>query len=336
MNSKERIIATISGEKADRVPVFPLLMSFAAKRIGSSYKDFALNGCVLAEAQLNIYERFCVDAITACSDAFRITADLGAEMVFPINSPPYCQKPLVSSLSDLKGLKYPDVSNRNTRMYDRAKGVGEMVKKVGKEAMVLGWVDMPFAEACSICGVQNMMLMLYDEPELAQAVLEFLTPIVIDFALIQIESGAPMIGAGDAAASLISPELYREFALPYEKRVCEAIHKKGAFVKLHICGNTTSLLKDMAECGADLFNVDHLVDLKLAAEYYSKKGLAFKGNINPISDMLQATPEECLNKALSCIKTAKGYNYILSGGCEIPAEVSDEVFIAFCNSVKEA
>jgi len=48
------------------------------------------------------------------------------------------------------------------------------------------------------------MLMLYDEPELAHKLLGFLTDIVIDFAVAQMEAGAPMIGAGDAAVSLIS------------------------------------------------------------------------------------------------------------------------------------
>ena len=127
-------------------------------------------------------------------------------------------------------------------MYDRIKGVEEMNRAVGTECMVLGWVDMPFAEACSACGVSNFLMMLYDEPELAHKILNFLTDIVIEFAIAQIEAGAEMIGAGDAAASLISPQLYREFGLPYEQRVCEAIHKSGGLVKLHICGNTKTCL----------------------------------------------------------------------------------------------
>jgi len=335
MKSKERFIAVLKGEKPDRTPVFPLLMSFSATRIGKNYREFATSGSLLAEAQINIFETFGVDAITGCSDAFRITADLGAEMVFPLNSPPYSEKPLVSSLSDLKRLKRPDISSKNTRMYDRAFGVGEMARTVGKEVMVIGWVDMPFAEACSICGVQNMLMMLYDEPALAHEILQFLTSIVIDFASLQIEFGAEMIGCGDAAASLLSPALYREFVLPYEKQVCEAIHKKNTYIKLHICGNTTALIEDMAKCGADLYNVDHLVDLELAAKVYGDRNLAFKGNLDPSADMLLSTPEECANKALSCLRKMEGSGgYILSPGCEVPAQVSDEVFRAFCDSVK--
>lgn len=329
-NRKERIKSVLLGKSEGRIPVFPLLMSFSAKRIGRNYKEFALDGRVMAEAQINASEMFEIDAITACSDAFRIAADLGADMVYPIDGPPFSSKSLVKCLTDLQLLKRPDPSNPKSRMNDRTRGVAEMARNVGKEVLVVGWVDMPFAEACSLCGVQNMLMMLYDEPILAHSILEFLTPIVIEFALMQIESGAEMIGCGDAAASLISPDLYREFVLPYEKRVCDAIHRKNIFIKLHICGNTTALLNDMAESGADLFNVDHLVDLEKAARCYGAKGLALKGNLNPVSDMLDSTPAECFKKARSCIETAKGYNYILSPGCEVPEAVSDEVFHSFC------
>jgi MtaA/CmuA family methyltransferase len=189
---------------------------------------------------------------------------------------------------------------------------------------------MPFAEACSICGVSEFMIMIMDEPVLAHKLLCFITDVVIDFAVAQIEAGAPMVGAGDAAASLISPDLYREFALPYEKRVCEAVHRAGGLVKLHICGNTGRLMNSMVQSGADLFNVDHMVDLLNAAGVYGAAGKCFKGNLDPVGSLLQASPELCKERAVKCIKTANGTRFMLSPGCEIPAAVTDEVFEAFC------
>jgi MtaA/CmuA family methyltransferase len=332
MNSRQRCLAAIKGEKVDRVPVFPLLMSFSAKRLGVSYREFASSGNVMAEAQLKVRELFNIDAITACSDAFRISADLGGEIVFPEDKPPYLATPLVRNEDDFKHLKRPDVSNNKGRMADRVKGTAIMSKSVGNECLVLGWVDMPFAEACSVCGVSEFMMMMYDNPQLAHKLLEFITDIVIEFSIAQIEAGAPMIGAGDAAASLISLQLYREFALPYEQRVCSAVHKSGGMVKMHICGNTTNLLSDMLESEADLFNVDHMVDFSLAAEVYGRAGKCFKGNIDPVRDMLQTTPDECQKKSLECIGDARGLSYMLSAGCEVPEDVSDEVFKEFCES----
>jgi len=286
----------------------------------------------MAEAQVNIHRRFGVDAITACSDAFRISADLGGEMAYPENQPPHLLRPLVTSAADMDRLGRPDPTRRGSRMADRTQGVREMVKAVGDECLVLGWVDMPFAEACSLCGVQEFMILMMDEPELAHRILDFLTDVVIDFCQVQMEAGAPMIGAGDAAASLISPELYREFALPYEQRVCSAAHDAGGLVKLHMCGNTSALLNDMSQCGADLFNVDHMVALAKAVEVYGAAGKCIKGNLNPVTDMLRATPDQCHQRALECMATARGHHYMLSAGCEVPAGVSDEVLAAFCSA----
>jgi uroporphyrinogen decarboxylase len=191
---------------------------------------------------------------------------------------------------------------------------------------------MPFAEACSLCGVTGFMMMIEDDPTLAHEVLEFLTGNVIAFALAQFEAGAPMIGAGDAAASLVSPSQYRAFALPFEQRVIEAVHEAGGLVKLHICGNTSHLLNDMIRSGADLFNVDHLVDFDLACKVYGGAGRCFKGNLNPVADMLQATPQACQERCLDRLKKARGLRFMLSPGCEVPAGTSDEVFRAFCEA----
>jgi MtaA/CmuA family methyltransferase len=334
MNSKERCLAALRGDPVDRTPVFPLLMFLAADRAGIGYRTYATSGHALAEAQLNVLERYPLDAITACSDAFRLAADLGGNMVFPEDQTPYLASPLVALEADLTALRRPDPTRAGSRMADRLQAVREMTAAAGECFLVLGWVDMPFAEACSLVGVSSFMLMLVERPDLAHRLLEFLTGVVIDFGIAQVDAGGPMLGAGDAAASLISARMYREFALPYEQRVIQAVHQAGGLVKLHICGNTTHLLKDMPACGADLFNVDHLVKLEDARQAYGAAGICFKGNLDPVADLLQATPEQCLARSQECIRKARGSRYMLSAGCEIPAAVSDEVFRAFCEAVQ--
>jgi len=336
MTHRERFMAALTGEPVDRVPVFPLLMSLAADRAGISYREFASNGSALAQAQLLVQERFGLDAITACSDAFRLSGDLGGDIAFPEETPPYLRQPLLRDSADLRRLGRPDPTASGSRMLDRCHAISEMAKAVSGKVAVLGWVDMPFAEACSLCGVSDLMLMLVDDPALAHRILEFITGIVIDFGIAQVQAGADMIGAGDAAASLVSPTAYRTFALPYEQRVTQAIHDAGSLVKLHICGNTANLLEDMARSGADIFNVDHMVPLSRAVEVYSRAGKCLKGNLDPVSEMLQVTPEECTARARHCIHVASGAKYMLSPGCEVPAATPDEVLQAFCLAPQQA
>ena len=336
MNGLERCLAALAGRPVDRTPVFPLLMFLAADRLGVSYRRYATDGAVLAEAQLLVRERFGLDAITACSDAFRLSADLGGDMAYPENGTPHLEAPLLTGASDLARLGRPDPTERGSRMADRVEAVRVMSSAAGRECLVLGWVDMPFAEACSLCGVTQFMMLLYDDPPLAHRILAFLEGLVIDFALAQLDAGARMIGAGDAAASLLSRGMYREFALPHEQRVFSAVRGRGGLGKLHICGNTTQMLEDLAESGADLVNIDHAVSFARSCAVYGAAGVCFKGNLDPVVEVLQATAAECERRALELIRAARGTRYMLSAGCEIPAAVPDEVFTAFCRAPERA
>ena len=240
--------------------------------------------------------------------------------------------PFLKSREDFKSVKRPDPYKKGSRMLDRIRAVELLAKAVGEKALLFGWVEMPFAEACNWFGITNFMMMLYDDPDLAHEVLDFITEIEIEFAIAQIDAGAPIIGCGDAAASLLSAEFFRTFALPYERRVTESVRRAKGMTKLHICGDTTHILTDLVTNGADLFNIDHMVDFDMACDVFGKAGKAFKGNLDPVADIMQATPDKVEAAALACIKRAKGLPYMLSAGCEIPAATPDEVYFAFARA----
>jgi uroporphyrinogen decarboxylase/[methyl-Co(III) methanol-specific corrinoid protein]:coenzyme M methyltransferase len=88
----------------------------------------------------------------------------------------------------------------------------------------------------------------------------------------------------------------------------------------------------MLRSSADLINVDHLVDLSMARRVYGQAGVCYKGNLDPVADMLQADAGTCQRRALECLRAAQGTRYMLSPGCEVPAGVTDEVFRAFCGA----
>ncbi len=335
MTSKERCMAVLQGKAPDRVPLFPLMMFFAADRAKISYRRFSTDASALADAQLNIFESYCVDAVTVCSDSDRVSGDMGAQIQYPENGTPYLAQPLVTCEADFDALKRPDPLKPNSRMKERIDSVEMLAKAVGKQALVLGWVEMPFAEVCEWVGLQDLMYMLYDEPEFVHRMLEFITDIEIEYALAQLSAGAHMIGCGDSAASLVSPPQFREFILPYQQRVIEAIHKAGGLAKLHICGNSQHVLDQLSQNGADLYNIDHMVDLAMARDAYSAVGKAFKGNVDPVRDLMAATPEHARQQSLHCITLCKNTAFMLSAGCEIPAATTDEVYFAFAKAPQE-
>ena len=138
MTSKERCLAAINGREVDRVPVFPLLMFLAVDRAKITYREFATNGESMARAQLLMRERFAIDAITSCSDAFRVSADIDGEMVYPEDNPPHLARPVVESESDLKRIGRPDPTRPGSRMADRRNATAIMAKEAGADCLVLG------------------------------------------------------------------------------------------------------------------------------------------------------------------------------------------------------
>jgi uroporphyrinogen-III decarboxylase len=103
-------------------------------------------------------------------------------------------------------------------------------------------------------------------------------------------------------------------------------------VKLHICGNTSRLMSHIVTAGADLINVDHMVDFSAACDVYGAADICFKGNLDPVADLLQGAPDRCQQRVQACLRAAAGRRYMLSAGCEVPAATTDEVFAAFCSA----
>ena len=241
---------------------------------------------------------FELDVVQAISDPFRETADFGAEVEFPEDSIPLSHEPLLKEHGDLAKLVSPNPAT-GPRMSDRLEAVRTMREQVGGKVPVMGWVEGALAQSADLRGVNEIMLDLAMEPAWVEELLARCVEVEIAFAKAQVEAGADIIGLGDAVASLVSPSMYRQYALPYEKRIFDAVHEMGALARLHICGNTNQILADMLETGADIIDLDWMVDLGKAAEIFGDKA-APCGNFDPVAVVLQGTPQQVREAVLSC------------------------------------
>jgi MtaA/CmuA family methyltransferase len=187
----------------------------------------------------------------------------------------------------------------------------------------MGWVEGALAEAGDLRGISTIMMDLFERPDWVNDLLEVITEVEIEFAVAQIKAGADIIGLGDAICSQISPEMYSEFALPYEKRIFDAIKKEGAIPRLHICGDTNALLPSMVGSGAAIIDLDWMVDINLAHEQHGDK-ISFCGNMDPVAVFLEGTKEEVYEATNLTVKKTKS-KIISSAGCEIPIGTPAEI-----------
>ena len=210
----------------------------------------------------------------------------------------------------------------STRIQDRIRAVELYKKETGNHFSILGWVEGSFAEAADLRGVSEIMVDLYDEPEFVKELMSICCEEGILCAKEQIKAGADFIGVGDAAASLVSPAIYREFVLPFEQKLFHEIHQAGAKVKLHICGNINHLLDDIWKSGANIIDIDWMVDFKTSIDKFEGYACA-NGNFDSVNILYYGTPEMVKNAVKQCMDAADERTFI-SAGCEVPRNTPHE------------
>ncbi len=85
--------------------------------------------------------------------------------------------------------------------------------------------------------------MLYAQPEVSHQLMDMITKSTINYLKAQIEAGVDLVQIFDSWAGILSPQQYAIFALPYVKRICNAITEvpmtvfaKGAYFALEELG----------------------------------------------------------------------------------------------------
>ena len=326
MTSKERIEATLRGQPRDRVAVTPIFMAWAAHFINRTYRDYYLNGDVLVESQLAVVKAFAIDQISAISDPWREASAYGMAFEYPEQGVGKPHGYILDSPQDIGKLNIDILSS--PRVQQRIESVAAMAGRIGQTHSVLGWVEGALAEFCDLRGVERTMLDLIDNPDLYHQAAQLITRNAIAFAVAQLHAGADTIGIGDAAASLVGAALYEACVLPYEKRLIDAIHNAGGLVKLHICGNTGSIIALMARTGADIIDVDWMVSLEQARRQVGPE-VTLCGNFDPSAVLLAGTPPTVARAAAECIRQG-GDRFILMPGCEVAPNTSQANIRAFC------
>ncbi|MFQ6036221.1 MAG: uroporphyrinogen decarboxylase family protein [Sedimentisphaerales bacterium] len=327
MTPKERIYAILKGDSFDRPAVTPIFMAWSANFIGHSYRDYYLDGDVLVAAQLAVAKAFNLDQISAISDPWREASAYGMEFDYPEHGVGKPKDLLIKTPDDIAKIRPLDIEDAE-RTRQRIESVRKMAAEAGQTHSVLGWVEGPMAEYADLRGVENAFLDMVDKPEMFVQAGQVIVQNAIAFALAQIKAGADMIGVGDAAASLIGPDMYAELVLPLQQKLFTAIHEAGAAVKLHICGNTVNNISYMAQSGADIIDVDWMVPLAKARQLVGPH-ITLCGNFDPSAVLLQGTPEDVAKAAKDCIE-AGGDKFILMPGCEVPPATPEQNIRAFC------
>ena len=215
------------------------------------------------------------------------------------------------------------------RMTDRVNAAALFKETCSNRFLIEGWVEGPCAEGADLRGINALMLDFFDEPQFVRELFAWVVDMEIEFAQAQIKAGVDLIGIGDAAASLVGPEIYEEFVWPAEKKLVDGIHAAGGKVRLHICGNTRGILQGMGRLGCEIVDLDYPAPVADGRNAMGE-GQILLGNLNPVSVLRNGTPADVTSAVARCHAEA-GTRYIVGAGCEVPRDTPHQNLKALCD-----
>ena len=240
--------------------------------------DISRNADIKFEAVKRYYQRVDADVLFFFSDIAIQAEAMGAKVCFAPDSMPSVAKP-GSSVMVPAPTTVP-------RMVVNAQVLRRMAKEFPHKTlstMVYG----PFTVAGQLAGEQELLWGIVEKPGEVLDLLEKCLACVRDYGRHLLDAGAEVFWISDPLAALLPPDSFWRFAGEFLARLYE-IHPSGPTV-LHICGDTSQLLKDMVKTGVRAISFDQCMDL-LAYEDVVLKSVGIVGNIDPVEIIELAPP----------------------------------------------
>jgi hypothetical protein len=207
-----------------------------------------------------------------------------------------------------------------------------VLSRAGGDVSVHAEIFSPFSQFMEMLDYADALMALMDDAEKCKACLDALSEGAIVLARGQAEAGAHavLISSAFAGGGLISPDHYREFVLPYERKVIAGIKARYDLpVYTHTCGaigDRLDLMMDTGTDGIDTLDPPPLGTVELPDAKRMLSGRCFiKGNVDPVNTILQGTPDAVLAEARRRIGIAgPGGGYVLSSACSVPPHAPPE------------
>lgn len=238
------ILRAARGEKTERTPVWlmrqagrilPEYREVRAKMGG--FKELVESPEFACEVSIQPVDILEVDAAIIFSDILVIPEAMGLPYQMVESKGPWFEKTIKSA---------QDIENLKIAQGDDLHYVLDAIKLTKKElngrVPLIGFAGAPWTifsymiEGSGSKTFSKAKKFFYTYPQESHVLLKKITDSTINYLKAQIVAGADMLQIFDSWAGILSPDQYKEFALPYIAQICNAINEvpvtvfaKGAF-----------------------------------------------------------------------------------------------------------
>ena len=217
-----------------------------------------------------------------------------------------------------------------------------LVAKMGTDVAHFFAIPGPFRFTWQLRGAMEKLLLDYiRNPEFALEMHRITTGFCLSAIEMAADAGANVVALeGDLAfntSTLMSPDHYRHFLLPFHKKIVNAAHEKGMKIVKHSDGNLWPIMDELIEAGFDGVHPiqPQSMDIKQTKEYLAGKA-AVLGNIDCSFLLPFGTQEEVREAVRDTIRVAApGGGYIISSSNSIHPGCKPENYIAMIKAARE-
>jgi hypothetical protein len=173
---------------------------------------------------------------------------------------------------------------------------------------------------CTLVDTQPAIMMAIDEPGFVHHALEAILRKIIRGAELWKGTPADMVETGGGAGSntVISPQMFKEFCLPYDQRQHAVLREAGVKIVYHLCGGVMHMLELVAQNGAHGLEtmtppaMGGDCDLREASRRVGDR-LFFIGGFDQNAGFERGTPETARKLVFDCFEATKDHaGYIIA------------------------
>ena len=309
------------GEEVQYTPVWFMrqagryLPEYQAVRANVDFLTLCKTPGLAAEVTLQPVDILGVDAAILFSDILIPIEAMGMRLEFSDKEGPILSEP-IRNKSSVDRLIIPDTEEDMPFIIETIKILS---KELENKVPLIGFSGAPFTLATYMIeggtskNFLNTKKMMFQHSGVFDYLMDKLTTTIISYLSDQIKAGAQAVQIFDTWAGMLTPDDYKEFVLPYVKKVISELKKEEVPI-IYFVNDCAGILKEVKKAGADIIGIDWRIDIADAIKKLGKK-LVIQGNLDPCALFL---PKEKIEERVKDIlwkgETAKGHIFNLGHG----------------------
>jgi uroporphyrinogen decarboxylase len=330
--SKERVIAALNRDHADRAPTFEWLID-----------DRVIEAMMPGAGQFDFCERY-MDAIAVEVDyeredlgGGRFRNEWGIIQGTTEEAHPYPIDGSVHNRAELEVFTPPAADKPG-----RFASLESVLERYGEEKAVVLHLNDIWSLPSRMMPFDDFITALIDDPEFITDLVKMTVDAQIKLAERAAALGCRFLFTGDDVAynsgPMISPAMFKRLFGAELKRVFGAYKDLGFYIMKHSDGDMMPLMDMYVDTAMDLFDpIDPVAGMDLAymKEHYGDR-IALKGNVNCATTLVSGTVDETIAETRRCLEIGMpGGGYVCSSSNSIHSSVNPVNYKAMLDTIEE-